>query len=204
MLDEPTMTGTNGGAQFFDALGDVQSDSLLALIAMANADPRPNKIDVGVGVYRDGVGNTPILRAVKKAEKLLWESQQSKSYVGGYGDKRYAELLRPIVLGRHAGDDRIAGLHTPGGCGALSLGFKLISTARPGSKVLGGAPTCPIHIPVIEASGLSKSEYRYYDRLETRIRFDDMMAAFNGANAGDVVLLHGCCHNPTGADLNES
>jgi aromatic-amino-acid transaminase len=204
MLDEPTMTGTNGGAQFFDALGDVQSDSLLALIAMANADPRPDKIDVGVGVYRDGVGNTPILRAVKAAEMLLWESQQSKSYVGGFGDKRYTELLRPIVLERHAGDERIAGLHTPGGCGALSLGFKLIAAAQPGAKVLVGTPTWPNHVPVIEAAGLNIAEYRYYDRLETRIRFDEMIAAFEGAQKGDVVLLHGCCHNPTGADLNEN
>jgi aromatic-amino-acid transaminase len=203
MLDEPTMTGTNGGAQFFDALGDVQSDSLLALIAMANADPRPDKIDVGVGVYRDGAGNTPILRAVKAAEKLLWEIQQSKSYIGGFGDKRYTELLRPIVLGRHSNDDRIAGLHTPGGCGALSLGFKLIAAAHPGAKVLVGTPTWPNHIPVIEAAGLNIAEYRYYDRIETRIRFDEMMAALNGANAGDVVLLHGCCHNPTGADLDQ-
>ena len=203
MLDDPTMTGTNGGAQFFDALGDVQSDSLLALIAMANADPRPDKIDVGVGVYRDGAGNTPILRAVKAAEKLLWESQQSKSYIGGFGDRRYTELLRPIVLGRHADDDRIAGLHTPGGCGALSLGFKLIAAAHPGAKVHVGTPTWPNHVPVIEAAGLTISEYRYYDRLETRIRFDDMMAALNGAPQGDVVLLHGCCHNPTGADLDD-
>ena len=203
MLEEATMAGTNGGAQFFDALGDVQSDSLLALIAMANADPRPDKIDVGVGVYRDGVGNTPILRAVKKAEKLLWESQQTKSYIGGFGDKRYTELLRPIVLGRHANDDRIAGLHTPGGCGALSLGFKLIAAAHPGAKVHVGTPTWPNHVPVIEATGLTISEYRYYDRLETRIRFDEMMAALNGAPQGDVVLLHGCCHNPTGADLDD-
>ena len=203
MLEEATMAGTNGGAQFFDALGDVQSDSLLALIAMANADPRPDKIDVGVGVYRDGVGNTPILRAVKKAEKLLWESQQTKSYIGGFGDKRYTELLRPIVLGRHADDDRIAGLHTPGGCGALSLGFKLIAAAHPGAKVHVGTPTWPNHVPVIEAAGLTISEYRYYDRLETRIRFDEMMAALNGAPQGDVVLLHGCCHNPTGADLDD-
>ena len=204
MLDEPTMTGTHGGAQFFDALGDVQSDSLLALIAMANADPRPDKIDVGVGVYRDGVGNTPILRAVKAAEKLLWESQQTKSYIGGFGDRRYTELLRPIVLGRHANDDRIKGLHTPGGCGALSLGFKLIATAQPGARVLVGTPTWPNHVPVIEAAGLTIAEYGYYDRLGTSIRFDEMMAAFNGAQQGDVVLLHGCCHNPTGADLDEA
>ncbi len=197
------MTGQNGGAQFFDALGDVQSDSLLALIAMANADPRPDKIDVGVGVYRDGVGNTPILRAVKAAEKLLWEQQQTKSYIGGFGDKRYTELLRPIVLGRHADDDRIGGLHTPGGCGALSLGFKLIATAHPDARVLVGTPTWPNHVPVVQAAGLNISEYRYYDRLETRIRFDEMMAAFGSAHKGDVVLLHGCCHNPTGADLDE-
>ena len=198
------MTGSNGGAQFFDALGDVQSDSLLALIAMANADPRPDKIDVGVGVYRDGVGNTPILRAVKAAEKLLWETQQSKSYIGGFGDKRYTELLRPIVLGRHADDPRIAGLHTPGGCGALSLGFKLIAAAHPGAKVLVGTPTWPNHVPVIEAAGLNIAEYRFYDRIETRIRFDEMMAAFESAQRGDVVLLHGCCHNPTGADLDQA
>jgi len=203
MLDEPTMTNTNGGAQFFDALGDVQSDSLLALIGLANADPRPDKIDVGVGVYRDGAGNTPILRAVKKAEKLLWESQQTKSYVGGYGDRRYTELLRPIVLGRHAGDERIAGLHTPGGCGALSLGFKLIATAHPGAKVHVGTPTWPNHIPVIEAAGLNIVQYPYYERLQTCIRFDAMMAALEDADRGDVALLHGCCHNPTGADLGD-
>jgi aromatic-amino-acid transaminase len=203
MLDQPTMTGTNGGAQFFDALGDVQSDSLLALIALANADPRPDKIDVGVGVYRDGAGNTPILRSVKKAEKLLWETQQTKSYIGGFGDKRYTELLRPIVLGRHAGDDRIAGLHTPGGCGALSLGFKLIAEAHPGAKVLVGTPTWPNHVPVIEAAGLNIVQYPYYERLQTCIRFDSMMEALNGASAGDVALLHGCCHNPTGADLSD-
>ena len=204
MLDHPTLAGQNGGAQFFDALGDVQSDSLLALIAMANADPRADKIDVGVGVYRDGAGNTPILRAVKAAEKLLWEQQETKSYIGGFGDKRYTELLRPIVLGRHADDDRIAGLHTPGGCGALSLGFKLIATAHPDAKVHVGTPTWPNHIPVVQAAGLNISEYRFYDRLETRIRFDEMMAAFGAAQKGDVVLLHGCCHNPTGADLDES
>ena len=204
MLDQPLTTGPGGGAQFFDALGDVQSDSLLALIAMANADTRPDKIDVGVGVYRDGVGNTPILRAVKAAEKLLWETQETKSYIGGFGDKRYTELLRPIVLGRHAGDDRIGGLHTPGGCGALSLGFKLIAAAHPDSKVLVGTPTWPNHVPVVEAAGLRIAEYRYYDRLQTRILFDEMMAALESASHGDVVLLHGCCHNPTGADLDET
>jgi aspartate/tyrosine/aromatic aminotransferase len=203
MLDQPIKTGPRGGAQLLETLGEIQSDSLLALIAMTNADPRPDKIDVGVGVYRDGAGNTPILRALKAAEQLLWERQETKSYIGSRGDLRFVELLRPFLLGRHAGDDRIKGLQTPGGCGALSLGFKLIGVARPNAKVLVGTPTWPNHIPVIEAAGLSLSKYTYYDRLQTRIRFDEMIAALEGADAGDAVLLHGCCHNPTGADLDE-
>ncbi len=108
-----------------------QSDSLLALIALANADPRPDKIDVGVGVFRDGGGNTPILKVMKEAEQRLLDTQETKSYLGSAGDKRFAELLRPILLGEHADDERIAGLQTPGGCGALRLGFELIATANP-------------------------------------------------------------------------
>ena len=104
-------------------LPDVETDSLLQLIALCNADPRPEKIDVGVGVFRDSAGRTPILPVIKDAERILLDTQESKSYLGMAGDKRYTELLRPIVLGPHAGDDRIAGLHTPGGCGALRLGF---------------------------------------------------------------------------------
>jgi aspartate/tyrosine/aromatic aminotransferase len=204
MLDQPTTTGPNRGAQLLETLGEIQSDSLLALIALANADPRADKIDVGVGVYRDGAGNTPILRALKQAEKLLWEGQETKSYIGSRGDVRFVELLRPFVLGRHAGDERIGGLQTPGGCGALSLGFKLIGTANPDAKVLVGTPTWPNHIPVIEAARLNLTKYPYYDRLERLIRFDEMMAALENADPGDVALLHGCCHNPTGADLDQS
>ena len=146
------------------------------MIALANADPRPDKIDVGVGVYRDGIGRTPILRAVKAAEKRLWETQDSKGYLGGAGDKRFAELLRPIVLGEHAGDDRIAGLQTPGGCGALRLGFQLIAAANPQARVLVGTPTWPNHhADRRTASGSSSVEYPYYDRDEPQhpLRRDD-------------------------------
>ena len=202
MLDQPTMTGTGGGAQLLETLQAIESDSLLALIAAANADTRADKIDVGVGVYRDGEGRTPILRSVKAAEQRLWESQQSKSYVGGAGDVRFTELLRPILLGRHADDERILGLHTPGGCGALSLGFKLIAAANPQARVLVGTPTWPNHVPVIDTAGLEVARYGYYDRDAREIRFDEMMLRLDGARAGDVVLLHGCCHNPTGADLD--
>jgi aspartate/tyrosine/aromatic aminotransferase len=203
MLDQPMTAKPGASAQLLEKLHSIDSDSLLALIAMANADARPDKIDVGVGVYRDGEGRTPILRAVKAAEHRLWESQETKAYLGGAGDRRYTELLRPIVLGRHADDARIMGLHTPGGCGALALGFKLVAEARPTARVLVGTPTWPNHIPVIGAAGLEVSRYGFYDRDARNIRFDEMMQRLDGAAKGDVVLLHGCCHNPTGADLDD-
>ena len=197
------MTGPGGSAQLLEKLSAIESDSLLGLIAMADADTRPDKIDVGVGVYRDGAGRTPILRAIKAAEQRLWNEQQTKAYLGGAGDRRYTQLLRPIVLGRHAHDERILGLHTPGGCGALALGFKLIAAARPDARVLVGTPTWPNHIPVIGAAKLEVSRYGYYDRDQRVIRFDEMMQRLDCARRGDVVLLHGCCHNPTGADLDD-
>jgi aromatic-amino-acid transaminase len=196
------MLTTKSSARLAD-LEAVRSDSLLKLIALANADPRADKIDVGVGVYRDGQGRTPVMRAVKAAEKKLWETQDSKSYLGSKGDVAFADLLRPIVLGEHAGDERILGLQTPGGCGALRLGFQLVAKANPSARVLIGMPTWPNHVPIVSGCGLQIVEYPYYDRDARRIRFDDMMAAIEAANPGDVVLLHGCCHNPTGADLGE-
>ena len=183
-------------------LPEVESDSLLQLIALCNADPRPEKIDVGVGVFRDGAGHTPILPVIKDAERILLETQESKSYLGSAGDKRFAELLRPILLGDLADNDRIAGVQTPGGCGALRLGFELIATVNPHARVLVGTPTWPNHPPIIRSVGLQMVEYPYYDRQSGMVRFDDMLAALDDARAGDVVLLHGCCHNPTGADLS--
>ena len=184
-------------------LPEVESDSLLKLIALCNADPRPEKIDVGVGVFRDGQGNTPILKVIKDAERILLETQESKSYLGSAGDKRFTELLRPILLGEHAEDNRIAGVQTPGGCGALGLGVELVATVNPNARVLVGTPTWPNHPPIIRSVGLQMVEYPFYDRDACSIRFDAMTAALKEARAGDVVLLHGCCHNPTGADLDD-
>ncbi|MEO5611871.1 MAG: amino acid aminotransferase [Sphingomicrobium sp.] len=183
-------------------LPPVHSDSLIALIGMVNADPRPDKIDVGVGVFRDAAGATPILKVMKEAEQRLLDSQVTKAYLGLAGDTRFAELLRPIVLGEHASDERIAGLQTPGGCGALRLGFELIATANPAAKVLLGTPSWPNHAPIIRAVGLEVVEYPYYERGQGAIRFEDMLAELSKGGPGDVALLHGCCHNPTGADLN--
>jgi aromatic-amino-acid transaminase len=183
-------------------LPPVESDSLLALIALAEADPRPEKIDVGVGVYRDGAGRTPILQVIKEAERRLVETQASKSYLGSAGDKRFAELLRPILLGEHAYDDRIVGVQTPGGTGAVRLGMELIATANPNARVFVGTPTWPNHPPMIRASGLEMVEYSYYERAQSIVRFDAMVEALSTGRPGDVALLHGCCHNPTGADLD--
>ena len=183
-------------------LPPVESDSLLALIALCNADQRPDKIDVGVGVYRDAAGTTPILRAVKAAEKLLWERQDSKGYLGGRGDVSFARLLRPIVLGRHAGDERIDQVQTPGGCGALRLALQLLRFANPRARVILGTPTWPNHPPMAAGVGLELVKYPFYDAARQAVRFDAMMDALQGAQAGDIALLHGCCHNPTGADLD--
>jgi aspartate/tyrosine/aromatic aminotransferase len=197
------LTEASAKARGLADLPPVNSDSLIALIGMVNADPRPDKIDVGVGVFRDGAGNTPILHVIKEAEKRLRETQTSKAYLGSAGDKRYAEVLRPIVLGEHAGDDRILGLQTPGGCGALRLGFELLAAANPVAKVFIGGPTWPNHPPIVRAVGLQAVEYPYYERGQGAIRFEDMLEALSGGERGDIALLHGCCHNPTGADLSE-
>ena len=197
------LTRTDTKARGLADLPPVVSDSLLQLIALCDADPRPEKIDVGVGVFRDAEGNTPILKVMKDAEQILHDTQVTKAYLGSAGDKRFAELLRPILLGEHAGDDRILGVQTPGGCGALRLGFELIATANPGARVFMGTPSWPNHAPIIDAVGLERVDYPYYERAQATIRFDDMIAALEGAVPGDVALLHGCCHNPTGADLSE-
>jgi aromatic-amino-acid transaminase len=183
-------------------LPPVASDSLIGLIAMVNADPRPDKIDVGVGVFRDAEGRTPILKVIKDAEAILQQTQETKAYIGSGGDKRFVELLRPILLGEYAADDRIAGLQTPGGCGALRLGFELIAAANPNARVHIGTPTWPNHPPIVEAVGLEVATYPYFDRDSGEVRFEDMLTAIKAAAPGDVILLHGCCHNPTGADLN--
>jgi aspartate/tyrosine/aromatic aminotransferase len=200
-MDDAFMLGE--GPLLFDRLEEQKSDSLLQLIALCDADPRPDKIDVGVGVYRDSAGGTPILRAVKKAERLLWERQETKAYLGSQGDARFTALIRPIVFGEAlTGDERIVGLQTPGGCGALRLGAELIAKANPLARIFVGQPTWPNHGPLIESAGVELVAHPYYDPASRRILFDEMMRALEQARAGDLVLLHGCCHNPTGADLS--
>ncbi len=187
----------------FQALLPQPPDGLLALIGLFRDDPRNSKIDLGVGTYRNAAGITPVVEAIKAAERILLDEQQTKAYLGPEGDQRFVELLTPIVFGAadaHAG--RLVGVQTPGGGGALRLGGELITAARPGAKVWLGTPTWPNHRPVLEAAGLTVAEYRYFDPATQTLCFDDMLTALSAADPGDVVLLHGCCHNPTGAELD--
>jgi len=188
--------------KLFDRLKPQQPDALLALIGLYAADPRPTKIDVGVGVYKDAVGNTPILRSVKKAERILLDTQDTKSYLGSDGDVRFTALIKDIVFGPTiAADPNIIGIQTPGGCGALRLGAELIKLAGGNPRIFVGQPTWPNHQPLLSVAGLETVDYAYYDKASHLVLFDSFMAAIEDARRGDLILLHGCCHNPTGADL---
>lgn len=190
----------------FDRLTAQPADPLLSLIGMAKADDRPGKIDLGVGVYRDAEGRTPILRAVKAAEEVVLREQVTKAYLGPEGDMAYVGLIASLLFGDAlARDARIVGVQTPGGCGALRLGIELVQAAGPGSgghnRILVGRPTWPNHEPIFAATDIEIVGYPFYDRDTATLLWDSMREALLGARAGDVVLLHGSCHNPAGADL---
>ncbi len=188
-------------ATMFDRLSRRPPDALLALIGAFRNDPRAHKIDLGVGVYRDLADATPVLRAVKAAERKLVAEQATKSYLGPEGDIRFFELLKPILFGATASDHRVSGLQTPGGTGALRLAAELIASARPEARIWIGEPTWPNHAPIFQAAHLALARYRHFDVPTQRLTFDAMMDALGTARRGDVVVLHGCCHNPTGADF---
>jgi aromatic-amino-acid transaminase len=185
----------------FEGLSPQQPDGLLALIGAYRADPRPDKLDLGVGVYRDDHGQTPVFRAVKAAERLLVERQQTKAYLGPEGDIGFLEHLKPIVFGARPPRTRVFGVQTPGGTGALRLAAELLAAGRPGGRLFVGTPTWPNHPQIFEPAGIKLVRYSYFDPVSQTVRFDAMMEALETASAGDAVLLQACCHNPTGADL---
>lgn len=186
----------------FRRLTNVPADALLGLIALYRADGRPEKIDLGVGVFRDDDGATPVMRAVKSAETDLLAAQGSKAYLGAEGDARYTELLAELALGPElARSPRLTGVQTPGGTGALRLGAELIRRASPGATVWIGEPTWPNHGPIFVEAGLRVQAHRFYDVPAAAVDIAAMIEDLEAAAPGDVVLLHGCCHNPTGAEL---
>ena len=184
----------------FQDLKDQPADKILALIAAFRDDPRKGKIDLGVGVYKDATGLTPVKRAVKAAEKQLWETQDTKTYTTLAGDPAFADALTLLVLNGAAPRDRIAAVATPGGTGAIRQGLELIRYAAPDTTIWLSNPTWPNHPSIIRYLGLRPAEYRYFDPTTRGVDFSGMLADLGGVKPGDVVLLHGCCHNPTGAN----
>ena len=176
-------------------------DKILALMAAYREDPRDTKVDLGVGVYKDATGNTPVMRAVKEAEKRLQAQQTSKAYVGLAGDPAFADAMINLVLDDTIARDRIAAVATPGGTGAIRQAFELIKMAAPEATVWLSNPTWPNHPSILSYLGMKSAEYRYFDRATRGVDFDGLMADLDKVTAGDIVLLHGCCHNPTGANL---
>lgn len=189
-------------ASLFAALETPTPDAILGLAAQFRADTRADKIDLGVGVFRDEAGRTPVMRAVKAAEARLLETQQSKSYLGLEGDMGFVERMAPYVFGEtHGLADRLQGLQTAGGTGALRAALDLVARARPSAKVWVGLPTWANHRPLILAAGLQVAPMPFFDQATQTVDVAAMLDALSGAEAGDAVILQGCCHNPTGAVL---
>ena len=186
----------------FETLQPAPADKILALIGLYRNDPRPGKVDLGVGVYKDIDGRTPVMRAVREAEKRLLASQDTKTYLGLAGDTGFNAAMIKLAFGEKADHSRIRAAQAPGGSGALRLVAELLQRTRAGATVWLSDPTWPNHPPVMRAAGLQVRDYPYFDAASGSVRFDEMLAALKTANSGDVVLLHGCCHNPTGANLD--
>ena len=185
----------------FDALTRQPDDPLLALIGLFRADERAGKVDLGVGVYRDETGATPIFRAVKAAERRLVETQPTKAYVGPEGDPVFLERLWALTTGEAGRGRATAALQTPGGSGALRIAADLM--ARMGVKGIWlGLPSWPNHASIFKAAGLEVVTYPFFDIPSQTVLFEQMMDALSGAAPGDAVLLHASCHNPTGAGLS--
>jgi len=183
-----------------ETLNPQPQDKILQLIAMFRDDPREGKIDLGVGVYKDATGLTPVMRAVKAAEKKLWDVEKTKTYTGLAGEPAYNTAMIQMILGNGFAD-RAASVATPGGTGAIRQALELIKLASPAATVWLSNPTWPNHPSIIKYLGMKMAEYRYFDAETRGIDFAGLMEDLARVQQGDAVLLHGCCHNPTGANL---
>jgi len=187
----------------FDTLPVLPPDSILGLAAACRADPNPDKVDLTLGVYMDETGLCPVFESVQRAQQALVSEEQTKVYMPPQGDSDYLNGIRSLVFGK-AGmaqlGDRSSAVQTPGGCGAVRLGAEVLHAAAPDATVWVSDPTWPVHIPLMGSVGLQFKTYRYYSPEMKGLDFDAMLADLQGAQSGDVVLLHGCCHNPSGVD----
>jgi aromatic-amino-acid transaminase len=188
----------------FQSLKEQPADKILALMQKYKEDPRDSKIDLGVGVYKNAEGLTPVMRAVKTAEQQLWERETTKSYVGLVGDPQFSDVMVDLVLSDSVARGNVAAAATPGGTGAVRQAFELLKMANPDVRVFVSDPTWPNHLSILKYLDLPVVPYRYFDSETRGVDFAGMMEDLADARSGDVILLHGCCHNPTGANLNMS
>ncbi len=189
----------------FEHLPLLPADPILGLSAAYQQDTNPRKVDLGVGVYKTEQGHTPVLRAITEAQQRLHGQEQTKAYLPPAGPAGFNQLMQDLIFGAEHSVQRDQRVHTvlsPGGCGALRLGAELIQMARPRTTIWVSNPTWANHVPLLGSAGLQLKEYPYYDAVNRRLDVDGMMTTLAQVPAGDVVLLHGCCHNPCGADLN--
>jgi aspartate aminotransferase len=190
----------------FENLPALASDPILGLSIDFKKDTNPAKIDLGVGVYKDEQGNTPILKSVVAAQKQLMETETSKVYITPQGVQGFIDGMLDLILGKGSQvllANRVAAVQAPGGCGALRILAELLKRCNSDTKVWVSDPTWANHIPLIGNAGLEIANYPYFDKATASIKFDEMMDCLAQVKKGDVVLLHGCCHNPTGADLTK-
>jgi aspartate/tyrosine/aromatic aminotransferase len=185
----------------FETLEKATLDKIFVLMAEYAADPRSNKIDLGVGVYKDPKNNTPIMSAVKKAEQLLLDRAKTKTYKGVVGNKEFSQAIVELTLAGAVDAARIRTVNGAGGTGALMILLQVLGRARPKGRIFISDPTWPNHIPLAENANLTVHYYPYFDAATRSVDFDGMMRVIDGLGADDIVLLHGCCHNPTGANL---
>jgi aspartate/tyrosine/aromatic aminotransferase len=188
----------------FEGLKPLPQDPILQLMQQFREDPRQDKVDLGIGVYKDAAGHTPIMAAVREAERRLLATETSKSYVGPAGSAGFNDAMAALILGRDNAlrrDGRVSVVQTPGGCGALRMAAEFLLLCRPDTTVWVSNPTWGNHRPLLGGAGLAIREYPYLDPATLEVDFEAMLEALAQARAGDVVLLHGCCHNPSGADL---
>ncbi|MEZ5501455.1 MAG: amino acid aminotransferase [Halioglobus sp.] len=180
-------------------------DPILGLSAACRADPNPDKVDLTIGIYMDEQGLCPVFEAVQLAQRALVTEETTKAYLPAAGDEKFNLGIQRLVLGAGSAallGGRVGSIQTPGGCGALRIGAEIIHAAAPRARVWVSDPTWPVHIPLLGSVGLEFRSYRYYEPESHGVNFDAMVEDLNKAVAGDVVLLHGCCHNPCGADLS--
>ena len=190
----------------FQTLKPLPPDAILGIMTLFRADSDPRKIDLSVGVYQDEQGRTPILESVKRAERAVLEAQDTKTYVAIAGNAGFNRGVEELLYGaEHAAlrAGRVSTVQTPGGSGALSVAGHVVRRARPDARVHISDPSWPNHLPLLKLSGLEIETYPYYDRAAHGVDFDAMTAAVERIPAGDLLLLHGCCHNPCGADLTK-